>query len=91
MKKSIAFLLASLAATSSLLFHTQVAKAGINDNNECNIKILAKLIFVKAPAGGAYAIVPDIPPKFNKKNALVGKNEKRAKKYFKQMCKEFKN
>ena len=28
MKKSIAFLLASLATTSSLLFHTQEAKAG---------------------------------------------------------------
>jgi len=91
MKKSIAFLLASLAATSSLLFHTQVAKAEINDNDECSIKIPAKLIFFKATAGGAYAIVPDIHPQFNKRGQTVGKNEKRAKKYFKQICKEFKN
>ena len=74
MKKSNAFLLASLAATS-FLFHNQEAKAGIND--ECSIKIPAKLIFFKATAGGAYAIVPDIHPQFNKRGQTVGKNEKR--------------
>ena len=43
MKKSIAFLLASLATTSSLLFHTQEAKAAYKKNCETTMPIYLDL------------------------------------------------
>ena len=95
MKKSNAFLLASLAATSSLLFHTQEAKAGINDNDdECTIKIPIKTKLLKATFGrykGDYVIISEFPGEFNEPMRGVGKNEKRAKKSFKKHCKKYKN
>ena len=100
MKKSIAFLLASLAATSSLLFHTQEAKAGINEeinegiNDECSIKMPGKLVLNKAMFGsyeGDYVIMAEFS-RFQPNPMLnFGKNEKRAKKAFKRYCKNYKN
>ena len=85
MKKSIAFLLASLAATSSLLFHTQEAKAGINDNDEWKIKIPVKNKLLKATFGrykGDYVIFSEIPGEFNEPMRGVGKDEKKSEKIF---------
>ena len=93
MKKSNAFLLASLAATSSLLFHTQEAKAGIND--EWSIKMPGTLILLKATSGrykGDYVIRADFSDEFHPEPTRpVGKDKKRAKKSFKQFCKSYKN
>ena len=91
MKKSIAFLLASLATTTSLLFHTQEAKAAIK---ECLINIPASSALIKANSGrykGTYVIFTDIRDPFREPMRPVGKDEKSAKKYFKQQCKQFKN
>ena len=96
MKKSIAFLLASLATTSSLLFHTQEAKAGIEGfgENECSIKISAESKLFKARSGrykGDYVIVTDFRGTFREPIRPVGKDEERAKKSFEQHCKRNKN
>ena len=92
MKKSNAFLLASLAATS-FLFHNQEAKAGIND--ECSIKMPVKLILLKATSGrykGGYVIRENYDEKFlSEYMPTFGKDKKRAKKSFKEFCKKYKN
>ena len=90
MKKSNAFLLASLAATS-FLFHNQEAKAGIID--ECSIKMPVRLL--KDTSGrykGDYVIRANSDDKFYPKFPRpFGKDKKRAKKYFKELCNKYKN
>ena len=92
MKKSNAFLLASLAATS-FLFHNQEAKAGIND--ECSIKMPVRLILLKDTIGrykGDYVIRANTDDKsYPKIPRPFGRDKKRAKKFFNELCNKYKN
>ena len=92
MKKSNAFLLASLAATS-FLFHNQEAKAGIND--ECSIKRPIRLTLLKDTSGrykGDYVIRANTDDKsYPKIPRPFGRDKKRAKKFFNELCNKYKN
>ena len=65
MKKSIAFLLASLAATSSLLFHTQEAKA--KNLKKCNGKVSAEYVLSEAKNGNYQIRIKLKDPKIHNK------------------------
>ena len=84
MKKSIAFLLASLAA-SSLLFHTTEANA-LKKKIECRT---GKDRIVLEKGSGKFQIFKFA--KGNREYLYGGKNEKKATKQFEELCKSGKS
>ena len=87
MKKSIPFLLASLAATSSLLFHTQEAKAAYK--KMCETKMTIYLDFYEIEKKQEFTISAKMPPSLNRisRRPLTFKDKKLAIKEFKKLCK----
>ena len=88
MKKSIPFLLASLAATSSLLFHTQEAKAEYKKNCETTMPIYLELYGDDREGTFRIRAMP-IPSIVNKlqRSGLTFRSKKEAIKMFKKLCK----
>ena len=73
MKKSIAFLLASLATTSSLLFNTQEAKAG-TIIDQCTNSYSSRLVVFKKNNAGNFVV------KYKYGNVLYESNSKSTSK-----------
>ena len=86
MKKSIAFLLASLAATSSLLFHTQQAKAKVK---KCKSSIPIEIELIKQERGFVLRSKNLNSPIIRslQREGFIFKNKKEAVEIFKDLCK----